>query len=407
MRFLFYSHDGSGLGHTCRNLAVARSLTGLGPRAAVLVASGSDDVMRLGVPDRVEILKLPGLRKLGNESYAARHLGVSSRHVRRLRGRLLVSAVESFRPAVLLVDKHPFGAGGELGEALAALRKSGGKAVLGLRDILDEPATVRAEWQSHQLPQTILDHYDSVLVYGQRDLFDPAAAYGFPPELARRTRFCGYVSNCACATVENGGGFPPPPKHDPDHPLVLATVGGGEDGFQLLESFLLACGGGGGWRNVAVSGPMMHEDQHARLARFASDFGVDLYSFVPGLNNWFAAAAAVVCMGGYNTIAQALEAATPVVCVPRVEPRREQLVRAEAFARRRLLRLVTPNQLSPERLRREIGAALATSRAELRARIQATVQFNGADIAAEHLLALARTAGVRPRHHSQHLVVAR
>src|SRR5919109_1755322 len=134
MRFMFYSHDGFGLGHTCRNLAVAGSLTALAPRAAVLLASGSDDATRLGVPDGVEILKLPGLRKLANENYAARHLSVSGRHVRRLRGRLLASAVESFRPDVLLADKHPFGAGGELKGALDALRKSGGKAALGLRD---------------------------------------------------------------------------------------------------------------------------------------------------------------------------------------------------------------------------------------------------------------------------------
>jgi predicted glycosyltransferase len=405
MRFLFYSHDGFGLGHTCRNLAIARSLTEREPRAALLLATGSDDVTRLGVPDRVEILKLPGLRKLANENYGARHLRVPADDVRHLRSRLLWSAIESFRPDVLLVDKHPFGASGELKDALAALRKSRGKAVLGLRDILDEPATVRAEWQPHQLPQTILDHYDSVLVYGQRELFDPAAAYGFPPELASRTRFCGYVANCICAPDGNIVGCPLPPARDPAHPLVLATVGGGEDGFELLENFLLACSGDD-WRTVAVSGPMMPGPQHTQLEEFAHDFGVDLYSFVPHLNLWFAAADAVVCMGGYNTITQTLQAATPIVCVPRVEPRREQLVRAEAFARRGLLRLVTPDRLSPERLRGEIAAALTTARAELRARIQSAVQFNGADIAAEHLLALARAAAVRPHRHSQQLAVA-
>jgi hypothetical protein len=40
MRFLFYSHDGYGLGHTCRNLAIARALTELAPRASVLLATG-------------------------------------------------------------------------------------------------------------------------------------------------------------------------------------------------------------------------------------------------------------------------------------------------------------------------------------------------------------------------------
>ena len=407
MRFMFYSHDGFGLGHTCRNLAVARSLTALAPRASVLLASGSDDVTRLGVPDRVEILKLPGLRKLGNESYASRHLKVSGRDVRRLRGRLLACAVESFRPDVLLVDKHPFGAGGELKSTLVALRASGGKAALGLRDILDEPAVVRAEWQPHRLPEAILDHYDSVLVYGQRDMFDPTREYVFPTELAERTLFCGYVSNCACRPGPNGPGWPVPPEPDAGHPLVLATVGGGEDGFTLLENVLMACGGTS-WRVMAVTGPMMPDAHHARLERLARDFGVDLHSFVPGLNRWFAAADAVVCMGGYNTIAQTLEAAAPVVCVPRVEPRREQLVRAEAFARLGVLRILSPHRLTPERLRGEVTAALEGSRAELRQRIESVVRFNGADVAAEHLLALAQAVypARRDAHRTSRTLVA-
>ncbi len=407
MRFLFYSHDGFGLGHTCRNLAIARCLTELEPRATILLATGSDDVTRLGVPDRVEILKLPGLRKLGNENYGPRHLGVSAEEVRHLRSRLLTSAIESFRPDVLLVDKHPFGASGELKEALAMSRQSGGRSVLGLRDILDEPSTVRAEWQPHHLPEAITDHYDAVFVYGQRELFDPSAAYGFPPELAARTRFCGYVANCGSAPDGTSASLPLAWTNDSAHPLVLATVGGGEDGFTLLEHFLMACGGDC-WRTVAVAGPLMPEVQHARLQHLAHEFGVEFHSFVPGLNHWLAVANAVVCMGGYNTLAQTLAASTPVVCVPRCEPRREQLVRAEAFARHGLLRLVTPDQLSPERLRREIRAALGTPRSELRDRIHSTVDFNGAERAAIHLLGLAQAAGLRPRQSLPlpHLAVA-
>ncbi len=393
MRFLFYSHDGFGLGHTCRNLAIARALTELAPRASVLLATGSDDVTRLGVPDRVEVLKLPGLRKLANESYASRYLGVPPEDVRLLRSRLLLSAIESFRPDVLLVDKHPFGAGGELKDALAALRKLGGKAVLGLRDILDDPETVRAEWLPHHLPGAIPAHYDSVLVYGQAHIFNTADAYDFPASLRQRTHYAGYVTNPA------GSGNPHafPPHHDPERPVVIATVGGGEDGFHLLKSFLQAATNAP-WRAVAVTGPMMSLAEHSDLELLASANAIPLHTFVPGLNHWFASASAVVCMGGYNTITQTLAAGAPVVCVPRVQPRREQLVRAEAFARLGLLRLINPAELTPERLRSEIQTAIATPGGELRQRLQRTVEFDGAEFAAHHLLAVARTACVDNRH---------
>ena len=385
MRFIFYSHDGFGLGHTSRNLAIARALTELAPRAAVLMATGSDDITRLGVPDRVEILKLPGLRKVANEDYTARYLGVSGSDVRHLRAKLLASAVESFQPDVLLVDKHPFGAGGELKDALKALHRSGGRAVLGLRDILDEPETVRAEWAPHQLPDTIPAHYDSVLVYGQREIFDLAQAYAFPAELRARTHYCGYV--IPPRPVEPTLSTPTPETND--RPLVLSTVGGGEDGYELLETFLAALADTP-WHGVAVTGPLMAGAQHSTLEVLAHSHGVELHTFVPQLDRWFARAGAVVCMGGYNTVAQTLAAGAPVICVPRTEPRREQLVRAEAFAQRGLLRLVRPEELSIVRLRQEITAALAESRDALRAHIRGVAEFEGAEFAAHHLLAVAR-----------------
>jgi len=401
MRFLFYSHDGYGLGHTCRNLAIARALTELAPRASVLLATGSDDVTRLGVPDRVEILKLPGLRKLANESYASRYLGVPPEDVRHLRSRLLLSAIKSFRPDVMLVDKHPFGAGGELKDSLAAIRNIGGKAVLGLRDILDDPATVRAEWMPHNLPAAIPAHYDSVLVYGQEQIFDTAAAYEFPAALRARTHYSGYVTN-----PPGSGNVPAfPPHPNAERPLVIATVGGGEDGFHLLKTFLHAAANVS-WRAIAVTGPMMSLADHSDLEVLAHANAITLHTFVPGLNHWFASAAAVVCMGGYNTITQTLAASAPVICVPRVQPRREQLVRAEAFARLDLLRLVTPDELSPERLRQEISAAIATPRTELEKSIHATVEFDGAEFAAHHLLSIARTAPVGIRRRMAEMKVA-
>src|SRR5216684_3426637 len=85
MRFLFYSHDGLGLGHTRRHLAIASALTELAPGSAILLATGADDVERLGLPAQVEILKLPGLRKVANDRYASRRLSIPVAEIRSLR----------------------------------------------------------------------------------------------------------------------------------------------------------------------------------------------------------------------------------------------------------------------------------------------------------------------------------
>ncbi|MGH6959457.1 MAG: glycosyltransferase family protein [Dongiaceae bacterium] len=388
LRFLFYSHDGMGLGHTRRNLAIAAALVDLCPQALVLLACSTDDAHRLGLPPRVEVLKLPGLRKTANDQYLSRRLPVNSDEIRELRAALLQAAVSSFRPAVVLVDQHPFGARGEFRAGLEARKAHGGRAVLGLRDILDEPAVVRREWGEHRLQERIGEFYDRILVYGERSAFDPVTEYGLPRPAELRARFCGYVVN---------HDRPNPAAELPEElrracrqgPVVLATTGGGEDGFALLEAFIAAAAGAP-WRGVAIAGPMTPEDDLALLHAQAARAGVILHPFIPRLPTLFASLETLVCMGGYNTLVEAALHAVPTVCVPRVAPRSEQLIRARAFQRLGLLRLLHPGELDPASLAAAIGAMRATPRAVVRERVEGALNFDGARVAAQELLALAR-----------------
>ena len=111
MRFFFYSHDGMGLGHVRRHIAIATALQETAPEVKVLLATSIDEVGNLGLPPNVDTLKLPGLRKIANSHYGSRRLGIPSGDMRNLRSALLCEAVKAFRPDLVLVDKHPFGAG--------------------------------------------------------------------------------------------------------------------------------------------------------------------------------------------------------------------------------------------------------------------------------------------------------
>ncbi len=389
MRFLLYSHDGLGLGHTRRHLAIATALSELVPDVPVLVATGIDDVARLGLPANVGALKLPSLRKAGNGDYISRHLHVPASEIRALRASLLLAAVKSFRPTVVLVDKHPFGASGEFRAAITALRRYGGGTILGLRDILDEPQAVRKEWNAHRLLKGIDAYYDEVLIYGHASVFNPAVEYGFPPALAKRTHFCGYVVNREPPKAHSPELRPSPALlQDRTRPMVLASAGGGEDGFHLLENFMEAAAGAP-WQGLVVTGPMIPEPQWKTLQRQAAESGVTLRNFVPDLSELFWSAGALVCMGGYNTLAEAVSKGMPTVCVPRTVPRKEQLLRALAFERLGLLRVVRPEELNPELLRENINAALKLSRQHLLGRVNSVLAFDGARQAARRLLALA------------------
>jgi predicted glycosyltransferase len=388
MRFLFYSHDSLGFGHTRRHLAVAAALAEHAPGAIILLATGAEEIARYGLPRQVEILKLPGLRKDSNDSYSSRRLPVSRAAIRSLRSALLVATVKSFRPMVVLVDKHPFGASGEFKSGLKALQRSGGRAVLGLRDILDEPRQVLNEWRPYKMHQRINDFYDQVLVYGERAIFDPVSAYSFPRSLAQRTRFCGYVLNRESKRSLENFEWPFPSREKRSRPVVLATAGGGEDGFRTLATFIRAAADSS-WHAVAVAGPMTPDVELAMLERLAAENGVTLRTFVPHLSALFDSLDALVCMGGYNTLVESTALGIPTVCVPRVRPRIEQLMRAEAFERMGLLQICPPAQLTPQRLREQISAALRVRPQDLRARARTALNFNGAHSAAECLLSLA------------------
>jgi predicted glycosyltransferase len=178
-------------------------------------------------------------------------------------------------------------------------------------------------------------------------------------------------------------------------PLVLATVGGGEDGFPLLATFIDAAREAP-WDATVVAGPQGTPSDRQTLRRLAADAGVAFSTFVPDLVNAFGAVDALVCMGGYNTLAEAAASGVPTVCVPRTQPRTEQLIRARAFARNGLLRLIEPGQLDACALRREVGASLGANREPRIGRARAALGLDGASCAARELLELACAAARAP-----------
>src|SRR6266487_2665680 len=125
------------------------------------------------------------------------------------------------------------------------------------------------------------------------------------------------------------------------------------------------------------------------LRRLASTANVALHTFVPNLPEMFQSINALVCMGGYNTLVEAVSRGVPTVCVPRTAPRREQLLRARAFERMGLLTVIEPQRLDPDNLVRAVHSVMGSGRQALIARGHAALNFDGARQAASELLALA------------------
>ena len=367
-RFLFYSHDGLGLGHVRRNLAIASALTEVAQDASILVLTAASEAERLSTAPRANVVKLPGPHRADQK--------------------VLAAAVEIFRPEIVLVDNDPFGPAGELGPALELVRASGGQAVLGLPDVLDDPEAVDREWRNRGLFERIPEYFSRVLVYGQPDLLDPVSEYGFPEPLARITSYCGYVVSRA----DQFGGTVQPYT---SRPRVLATAGDGDEGFAVLETFVTAAASAD-WQATVVAGPHSPQDRRELLRTRAAEAGVTYRRFVPGLPSEFVSLDALVCAGGYNTLAEAAADGLPTVCIPRAEPSKDQLIRARAFESRGLVRVLEREELDPESLQETVAEALRDGRRAVGAGLDgAGLDLGGDRRAAHHLSEVAHQRPAR------------
>jgi len=352
---MFYSHDTYGLGHLRRTLTLARFLHA----RSQLIVTGSPLAHRFPLPPHTDYIKLPSVVKLGRERYGPRYLQEPLASVRSLREDMLLSAARHYRPDLLIVDNVPRGLKGELLRTLRCLKEQSCRLVLGVRDVVDEAEWVQSTWAADGSYDVLDELYDLILVYGRQDVYDVAAEYGFSPSVSAKTRFVGYLS-CA-APARSADEVRAELEMEADH-LVLVMAGGGEDGYELLHAVADAIRLSGDRRRfecLLLGGPLMPPGDRRRVLALAeAEPSIRYVDFVDDVASYVAAADVVVSMGGYNSVCELLSARKAAIIVPRIAPRREQLIRAELLSLRGLVRMLHPEDLTPERMLEEIRHVL-------------------------------------------------
>ncbi|WP_371412406.1 glycosyltransferase family protein [Pseudophaeobacter sp. EL27] len=321
-RVMLYSHDTFGLGHLRRSRALAGAITAADPSASALILTGSPVAGRFAFPTRVDHMRLPGVIKRSDGSYASRTMGMSIEETTELRSGLIRSMAEQYDPDVLIVDKEPTGFRGELLSTLKLLaEQQRTKLVLGLRDVLDEPEVLAAEWARKEAVEATESFYDEIWVYGLASIYDPAQGLALSPATQQRMHWTGYLRR-------DLGVWDDPPEQ----PYVLITPGGGGDGAMMVDLVLSAYEQNPELspRAVLVYGPFLSgETREAFETRVAAlDGRVTAVGFESRIETLFSGAQGVVCMGGYNTFCEVLSFDKPAVIVPRTTPRLEQWIRA-------------------------------------------------------------------------------
>lgn len=373
-RVALYSHDTQGLGHVRRNSLLAAAMVAADPAVRILLVSGAREAAALPLPDRTDLTIVPELAKDEDGGYSARASTCSLDHVVALRSAALEHALATYQPNLLVVDKVARGFGGELEPALQLLRRHHGtRIVLGLRDVLDDVATTRDEWEQSRTPDAIATLYDQVWVYGDPVLFDPAVAYGWSAAVREKVRYTGYLAAGrelllpGRASSSSDSSAAPTAGAARQTPYVLALLGGGQDGAAVADAFARAVFPPG-HQGVLVTGPYLPVSDLDRLGQMARRRGdLRVHRFVSDVPALVRAAAATISMGGYNSVCEILAARRPALVVPRTAPRREQAIRAECFKKYGLLDVLSLADLGPAPLTRWLADALDRPDRPLRA----------------------------------------
>ncbi|MEM9047077.1 MAG: hypothetical protein AAGC92_00030 [Pseudomonadota bacterium] len=337
-RVLLYSHDTFGLGHLRRTRTIAQALVAADPQLAALIVTGSPVAGRFDFPPNVDHVRLPGVVKLSDGSYATHNLGTPIDDTVRLRSAILSASDRAFLPDLIIVDKEAWGFRSELAETLAAARARGAQIVLGLRDVLDAPDVVQAEWERKGHIEAIERFYDEIWVYGLPQICRPLDSVPLSPRWRHEGRiiYTGYLRRQVPARVR--------PSRAQREPYILVTAGGGGDGEILIDWVLSAYESDPDLapRAVLVYGPFLGHAHRAAFERRATALGkrVQVLSFDSKLERWMKYAHGIVAMCGYNTFCEILSFDRPAIVAPRNVPREEQLIRARAASGLGLIRLL-------------------------------------------------------------------
>ncbi|MFN8663290.1 MAG: glycosyltransferase [Thermomicrobiales bacterium] len=364
-RVLFYSHDGTGLGHLRITLGVATAYAALRPQDSLLLLTGSLQAGAFPLPENLDYVKLPAMPK--RELYASLPPteGFTGSHnsTIRFRSSLALKTAQGFDPHLVVVDHAPGGLFRELAPSLEwlAARSPRPSFALLMRDITFGPEQTRDIWRNEGAYPFLDNLYDAILVYGEQEIFDPITSYGMSARSASRTRFCGFLA-------------PQPPRREGadvraaldvgNRKLIAVSSGGGADGGPMLEAFLLGLSDRPADSIFAyvVEGPLLPEAERQTLRELAS--GLPHVMLVPFDADYAAvvrAADVVVSMGGYNSVVEAASFGKRPVIVPRIPGPLEQKIRADQFARLGLAHMVAPEMLSTETLWAAIDAELAST----------------------------------------------
>jgi predicted glycosyltransferase len=312
---LLYAHDGRGLGHVSRSVAIGLALRRVAPGLRTVVVTGARGCAELIGPASLDWIKLPAYatRVIGGRSRGVDGpSGFADRALGEVRRGLLASLVRTLRPRLALVDHAPQGKHRELLDALEASSPIGTRWLLGVRAVIGDVPQLASE----VAVRCFRSHYRGALWYGDAAVLDPAEREALGRLLAVELEPVGYVSRLA--ELEAGGWLERPSRATLAGTVAVPWVG--EQTAALIEALSEAIGqlgpSYGRWQvfvdahqgaaRASAAGRMPGALEHCEVRPAGA-------AYAPAL----LASRVAVVFGGYNSLTDVLHARIPALVILR------------------------------------------------------------------------------------------
>ena len=364
MRISFYCQHVLGVGHLHRSLEICRLLAE--KHEVTLILGGPKTTP---VPSAFSLFTLPGLQMDSDfKNLAPCETGLNLEQVKKTREEQLLSHFRSYRPQVFITELYPFGRKAfrfELDPVLNGI-KDGSlppcRNYSSVRDILVEKINGKKKFEDRVI-KTLNTFYDGILVHSDPKVITLDRPFERLNEITIPLEYTGFIC---------------PPRPEPlnarkkiremlnlkeSTPLIVASIGGGSVGGELLEAVMAGC------RLLSrqtdfflqiFTGPFSRKSFHKKLKNNQTEtIRVDTFSDI--FPSWLEAADLSISMAGYNSCMNLLRAEIPALVHP-FNQNREQKMRALALEHRSAVRLLKDSDLAPEKLGIKIMEMLSSGR---------------------------------------------
>ena len=341
---LLYGHDGRGLGHVSRSVAIGMALRRIYPHLEVCLLTGCAQTQELIGTIPLDWIKLPAYDTVvidGKSTGIEGPGGFEDKELGQLRGEQIRQLVSLYRPRIILADHTPQGKHRELVPSLEMETEDRPLWVLGMRGIVGSVAQVGSGVAADLYQR----HFSALLWYGD------STVLGEDHQAALAERFdadpveCGYVSRL----IEMVSAAHPAVLNRYGCTISIPWFGEHSDGFfdRLTEAIGLLGPKFGRFRifvghDVISSCRQKLEGlDFCSVERFGPQYVEALYS-----------SKSAVVFGGYNSLVDVLSLGIPTLAVMRDMRDHEQQEHLEILIRAvgRRLTAVLENECSVEQL---------------------------------------------------------